>query len=158
MICTGEPFVVFVQLVGKVLVSRLYLSPPYSITILLEKTEFVLGMYGGPLVLLPFIRYLFSNKIIGNLSLTKSFFCYLLCFCISVWCCLVLKNRAKWMKEYIYIYSNLSSEVMILFLFLLFFFSWLSIEIESKHTLWKTGTQFITTELLLISQATRLTH
>ena len=59
MICTGEPFVVFVQLVGKVLVSRLYLSPPYSITILLEKTEFVLGMYGGPLVLLPFIRYFY---------------------------------------------------------------------------------------------------
>ena len=59
MICTGEPFVVLVQLVGKVLVSRLYLSPPYSITILLEKTEFVLGMYGGPLVLLPFIRYFY---------------------------------------------------------------------------------------------------
>ena len=53
MICTGEPLVVFVQLVGKVLVSRLYLSPPYSSTILLEKTEFVLGMYGEPLVLLP---------------------------------------------------------------------------------------------------------
>ena len=55
MICTGEPLVVFVQLVGKVLVSRLYLSPPYSSTIPLEKTEFVLGMYGEPLVLLPVI-------------------------------------------------------------------------------------------------------
>ena len=60
MICTGEPLVVFVQLVGKVLVSRLYLSPPYSSTILLEKTEFVLGMNGEPLVLLPvlFVTFL----------------------------------------------------------------------------------------------------
>ena len=105
MICTGEPLFVFVQLVGKVLVSRLYLSPPYSSTILLEKNKICSWYVRGTFSSAPrFIRYLFSNKIIGNLSLTKSFFFNLLCFCISVWCCLVLKNRAKWMKEYIYIY------------------------------------------------------
>ena len=61
MIFTGEPLVVLVQLAGKVLVSHLYLSPPYSSTILLgKKTGFVLGMYRELLVLLPvlFVTFL----------------------------------------------------------------------------------------------------
>ena len=122
MTCTGEPLVVLVQLAGKVLVSRLYLSPPYSSTILLGKKNRICSWYvQGTFSSAPrFIRYLFSDKITGNLSLTKSFFIFIyfvFAYLCDVALCLKIV-RSGWRN--IYVYSNLSSEMIILFLFFFF--------------------------------------